>query len=190
MHFPGAGVGGHCLPKDTWLLMHGYTKYATIKPDYPSSVLIDARHLNDWMPIHMVDLLEAALTECDKKINTSSVAVLGYAFLENSDDARNSPTISLIKELEKRGVAYKIHDPYVKTNEENYPIEADLNSVLQGSDALVLMTKHDAYKAITPESLKNLMRTKIIIDGRNLFDPVLFNVYGFTIKGVGKGIRK
>jgi len=66
MHFPGAGVGGHCLPKDTWLLMYGYNKYANGKNQYPSSVLADARSLNDWMPIHMVDLLESALIESKK----------------------------------------------------------------------------------------------------------------------------
>jgi UDP-N-acetyl-D-mannosaminuronic acid dehydrogenase len=189
MHFPGAGVGGHCLPKDTWLLMDGYAKYATIKPNYPASVLTDARHLNDWMPIHMVDLLKAALTECNKKMNTSRVAVLGYAFLENSDDARNSPTISLTKELRKRKVSYKIHDPYIKTGEGKCKIEPDLEKVLKGSDALIVMTKHDAYKSLTLKKLQTLLHTKIIIDGRNLFDPSECRDAGFVFRGVGMGVK-
>ena len=187
MHFPGAGVGGHCLPKDTWLLMHGYDKYASIKNHYPSSILADARYLNEWMPIHMVDLLESALIECNKIIKNSMIAVLGYAFLENSDDSRNSPTIPFLKELEKRGAKYKIHDPYIKDNEEEFKIEPDLDAAIQDCDALVVMTKHDAYKTITPEKLQNLLRTKIIIDGRNLFDPAKFTAVGFTFRGVGKG---
>ena len=171
MHFPGAGVGGHCLPKDTWLLMHGYNKYANNKNNYPSSILTDARYLNDWMPIHMVDLLESALAESKKEIKNSVIGVLGYSFLENSDDARNTPTVTFLKELEKRGAKYKIHDPYIKDTEEGYRIEPDLDTALKGCDALVLMTKHDAYKTITLEKLQKLLRTKIIIDGRNLFDP-------------------
>lgn len=186
MHFPGAGVGGHCLPKDTWLLMHGYEKYADMKSSYPASILTDARNLNDWMPVHMVDLLESALKETGRNIAETTVSVLGYAFLENSDDPRNTPTIPLLKELKKRGVTYKIHDPYI-SNDEGYVIEQDLNSVLSESDAVVLMTKHDEYSGLNPEILNSLLRTKIIIDGRNTFGYEAFINDGYIVKSVGKG---
>jgi len=189
IHSPGAGVGGHCLPKDTWLLIHGYNKYAIMKNNYPTSIMANARYLNDWMPIHMVDLLESALTECNKDIRSSTIAVLGYAFLENSDDFRNTPTIPFVQELKKRGAKYKIHDPYVKGSEKSYHIEHDLDNVLHDSDALVIMTKHDVYNAITIGKLQSLLRTKIIIDGRNLFDPVKCISAGFVFRGVGKGKR-
>jgi len=55
----------------------------------------------------MVDLLESALKECNKEIRNSTIAVLGYAFLENSDDSRNTPTVPFLKELDKRGARYK-----------------------------------------------------------------------------------
>jgi UDP-N-acetyl-D-mannosaminuronate dehydrogenase len=167
--------------------MHGYNKYASLKNHYPSSVLADARYLNDWMPIHMVDLLDSALTEAKKDIKNSVICVLGYSFLENSDDARNTPTVIFLKELENRGAKYKIHDPYIKVTEEGYQIETDLDTALHGCDALVLMTKHDVYRTITPERLQNLLRTKIVIDGRNLFDPAKLTVAGFVFRGVGKG---
>ena len=186
MHFPGAGVGGHCLPKDTWLLMHGYGTYAESKHQYPTSVLTTARLLNDWMPIHMVDLLEAALTEAGKAIRGSRICVLGYAFLENSDDPRNTPTLPLLKELESRGATCVVHDPYVK-EDEGHRIESDLNSALKGCDAMVLMTRHEEYRSVTPESLKNLLRTMIVIDGRDMFKPGEFLERGFIFKGVGKG---
>jgi len=187
MHLPGAGVGGHCLPKDTWLLMHGYKNYANFINHYPFSIMADARYLNDWMPVHMVDLLVSALNEAKKDIKDSLIGILGYAFLENSDDARNTPTVHFIKELEKRGAKYKIHDPFVKDNEEGYQIETDLDKTLTNCDALVVMTKHDEYMEINPAKLQNLLRTKVIIDGRNLFDPLEFITAGFIFKGVGKG---
>ena len=187
MHFPGAGVGGHCLPKYTWLLMYGYDKYANLKIHYPFSILAYSRHLNDWMPIDMVDLLELALKECNEEIKNSTIAVLGYAFLENSYDSRNTPTIPFLKELEKRGAKFKIHDPYIKDSEEGYKLETDLTTVLKDCDALVIMTKHDVYKAIALKELGKSLRTKIIIDGRNLFDPLRFTSAGFVFKGVGKG---
>jgi UDP-N-acetyl-D-mannosaminuronic acid dehydrogenase len=186
MHFPGAGVGGHCLPKDTWLLMHGYDTYAESKHQYPTSVLITARHLNDWMPIHMVDLLEAALEEAGKELKGSRICVLGYSFLENSDDPRNTPTVPLLRELERRGATAVIHDPYVR-EDEGYQVEPDINRALKGCDAVVLMTSHEEYRSVTPESLKNLLRTMVVIDGRDMFDPGQFLGHGFIFKGVGKG---
>jgi len=189
MHLPGAGVGGHCLPKDTWLLMYGYDKYASIKSRYPGSVLTNARNLNDWMPMHMIDLLESALKETKKEIKNSKICVLGYSFIENSDDARNTPAVPFLKELDKRGAKYKVHDSYIKNTEEGYRIQPDLDKALKGCDALVVMTKHDAYKAVTIEKLQNLLRTKIIIDGRNLFNPTEVIAAGFVFRGVGKGVN-
>lgn len=187
MHFPGSGVGGHCLPKDTWLLLYGYHKYTNDNYNYPSSVLRDARNLNDWMPIHVVDLLESALSEIQKDLEGSMVCVLGYAFLENSDDPRNSPSVTLIKELEKRGVIYKIHDPYINNSEEGYHIEQSLDTALKDSDAIVLMTKHDTYRSLNPKKLKSLLRNRVIIDGRNFFGPEEYHAEGFIFKGIGKG---
>ncbi|MFC1988451.1 nucleotide sugar dehydrogenase [Chloroflexota bacterium] len=186
MHFPGAGVGGHCLPKDTWLLMHGYQEYANSKSQYPSSLLTAARYLNDWMPIHMVDLLDSALQEAGGKLRDSTICVLGYAFLENSDDPRNTPTVSLLKELEKRGAKHKIHDPYLK-EDEGYIMNQDLDVALEECDAVVLMTNHDEYKSITPEKLRDILRLKVVIDGRNALNPGEFIKQGFIFKGVGKG---
>lgn len=186
MHLPGAGVGGHCLPKDTWLLMHGYHRYAESKPGYPPSILTGARHLNDWMPIHMVDLLQTALAEAGKEIRGARIAVLGYAFLENSDDGRNTPTVPLVEELGRRGATYVIHDPYVGEG-EGYRIEADIDSALKSSDAVVVMTKHDQYRAVTPERLEGLLKSKVVIDGRNIFNATEFLDHGFIFKGIGKG---
>ena len=186
MHFPGAGVGGHCLPKDSWLLMHGYEKYGQTKNQYPVSLLTVARYLNDWMPIHMVDLLETALKEAGKELRNSTVCVLGYAFLENSDDPRNTPTIPLLKELEKRGAKYRIHDPYISTD-EGYIIEQDLETALAGCDAMIIMTKHNEYKSITPDMLKSYSKVKVIIDGRDTLDPEKYIASGYIFKSVGKG---
>jgi UDP-N-acetyl-D-mannosaminuronic acid dehydrogenase len=187
MHFPGAGVGGHCLPKDTWLLMYGHEKYAKLKALYPSSILTNARKLNDWMPVHMVDLLESALKELKLGLIDARIAVLGFAFLENSDDPRNTPTVLLLQELKRRGAGFIVHDPFIKETEEGYMIEPDLETALKGSDAVVLMTKHDDYQSLSPQKLEGLLRNKVIVDGRNLLDPSQFITAGFIFKGVGKG---
>lgn len=186
MHFPGAGVGGHCLPKDTWLLLHGYTQFASSTIEYPSSILRDARRLNDWMPIHMVDLLESALKEVGKELRGATIGVLGYSFLENSDDPRNTPTTSLLEELAKRGAAYRVHDPFVRNNMD-YDILPDMDMALKGCDAAVVMTAHDQYRTIEPSKLKGLLRSPVIVDGRNIFEAGKFLAEGMVLRGVGKG---
>lgn len=186
MHFPGAGVGGHCLPKDSWLLMYGYHRFGGSQSGYPASILEDARRLNDWMPVHMVELLEDALNEKNCELRGSTIGILGYAFVENSDDARNTPTVALIRELEKRGAAYRVHDPLVK-EDGNHPIQTNLEAALKECDAVVLMTKHDEYKDISPDKLGSLLRTRVMIDGRNMFNPKTFTARGFIFKGIGKG---
>jgi UDP-N-acetyl-D-mannosaminuronate dehydrogenase len=62
-----------------------------------------------------------------------------------------------------------------------------MNSALKGCDAMLLMTKHEEYRSVTAESLTSLLRSKIVIDGRDLFDPREFLDRGFIFKGVGKG---
>jgi UDP-N-acetyl-D-mannosaminuronic acid dehydrogenase len=166
--------------------MHGYKEYANPKNRYPFSLLTGARHLNTWMPVHMVDLLESALKEARKELVGSMICVLGYAFLENSDDPRNTPTVPFLKELEKRGAKYKIHDPYIK-NDEGYQVEQVLDIALKDCDAVVLMTKHDEYKSINPEKLKGFLRTRVIVDGRNLFHADEYLAEGFIFRGVGRG---
>jgi UDP-N-acetyl-D-mannosaminuronic acid dehydrogenase len=186
MHFPGSGVGGHCLPKDTWLLLHGYENFGTSKIGYPTSVLTGARYLNDWMPVHMVDLLESGLAQAHRELRGARICALGYAFLENSDDPRNTPTIHLLQELEERGATYTVHDPFIK-EDSGYIIERSIEAALRDCDAIALMTMHDEYRLIEPALLKSLMRTRVIVDGRNGFDPVKFTSEGFVFMGVGKG---
>jgi UDP-N-acetyl-D-mannosaminuronic acid dehydrogenase len=167
MHLPGAGVGGHCLPKDSWLLRYGLEKYGSSPVDL--RVIIGARHVNDAMPRHMADLAEAALKRASVPLGSAKVAVLGYAFLEDCDDTRNTPARPLIDELRRRGIRQiSIHDPYVR--EEELPeVERDLSRSLKGADCLCLVTKHSMYAELKPESVQALMRHAIVIDGRNLF---------------------
>ena len=99
MHYPGAGVGGHCLPKDPWLLKYGLDKYGKFK--FFPKVIVSSRELNDSMPKHVVDLVENALAEHGKKLKGAKVAILGVAFIENSDDTRNTPSATLYCRVEE-----------------------------------------------------------------------------------------
>ena len=182
MHFPGSGVGGHCLPKDPWLLKYGVDTYGKFKVE--PNVIVKSRELNMFMPSHMMRLLKDGLKEANKKIKDSKVAVLGVAFLENSDDTRNTPSKPLYDLLKKEGAKPALHDPYVRDFEVEFT--DDFNNVVEDADAIVLMTKHKEYLNLDLSKIKPMMKTPVIIDGRNAFSKEECINAGFIHRGLGK----
>lgn len=186
MHIPGAGVGGHCLPKDTWLLRHGLQTYG--KRAMEPEMITLARNINDFMPYHMIQLTEEALKEQGRDIKGAKIAVLGVAYLEDSDDIRNTPATPIIDTLKLKGAEPAAHDPHVRPREYDvHPVERNLDSVLDGADAALIVTKHREYHDLDFEALKTTMRTPILIDGRNVYERKDVESKGFAYKGVGKG---
>ncbi len=173
IHSPGAGVGGHCIPKDPWLL-------ASSVPKSKMALVKNARKINDSMPNHVLKLIEVALSSNGVNISKAKLAILGYAFVEDSDDTRSSPTQALIAELDKKKIEYQIHDPHVAAYNGS-----KLEVVVKGADCLVLMVAHSTYKSLNLSKLSTLMRTKIVIDGRNFVNKKTAVSAGFTYKGIG-----
>ena len=190
MHIPGAGVGGHCLPKDPWLLRHGLYEYGTwkIEPEFISL----ARRINDHMPVHMSDLIENGLRAKGRSIQDSVVTILGLAYLENSDDTRNTPAATLAAALVAKGAKIILHDPYVKKWENSHQrIMRSVIAAAKGSDCLALVTKHQEYFSLDFPKIKKVMRTPVIVDGRNVFDQEMLETYGFEYRCIGKqGVKK
>ena len=177
MHTPGAGVGGHCLPKDSWLLKYGLDTYEEIPVD--PRIIVASRQLNDYMPQHMKTLLLDALAERKLKPEETNILILGFAFLENSDDPRNTPTMPLYNILRDELNTVIIHDPYIKEYQD-YPITTDLAKALENKDAAILVTKHREYQHLTLDQLKATLRTPIIVDGRNVWNRHQAIEKGFT----------
>jgi UDP-N-acetyl-D-mannosaminuronic acid dehydrogenase len=188
--YPGAGVGGHCLPKDTFHMERGV---ATLGgdldfPEGSESLFVLARRINDFMPRHMATLTKQGLARAGKELRGSRVAILGWAFLRNSDDARNTPSAVYHLLLREAGAIPAVHDPYVR----EYPgvgIGENLETVLRGADAIALFTAHSAYADLDPRQLKALSGSvhPVVVDGRNLLDPDACIAAGFVYKGIGRG---
>jgi UDP-N-acetyl-D-mannosaminuronic acid dehydrogenase len=187
MHIPGAGVGGHCLVKDPWLLKYGLTQYGVNKVDL--NVIEASRYRNIDMPKHVFNLLQESLAYV-KKDETSllKIAVLGVAFIENSDDPRNTPTYDLVKILSEQKMTHEIHDPFVRQGEVEFDFSHDLQSVLSDADAMVIMTAHQTYKDMDLKNIHSIMKSDpIIIDGRVTVDPEVAIQTGFMFRSVGRG---
>ncbi len=185
MHLPGSGVGGHCLPKDPWLLRYGHYKYGSwyIEPELISL----GRRVNNHMPVHMTHLIADALEKRGRSLRGANITILGIAYLENSDDTRNTPAAALLNELQARGAKVVLHDPYVRDWEfSDHEIVRDIMKAAEDSDCLVLVTKHQDYKDLNLNDLSKIMRTPTIVDGRDMYIQEKIEEAGFEYRAIGK----
>ncbi len=176
MHLPGAGVGGHCIPKDPWLLVYGADGL-----EVPLRLIPAARAVNDGMPAHVRTLLEDALQQAGRPLDGAQVLVLGYAYLENSDDTRNSPSAALVEGLRARGAAAVVHDPYVEGH------QGDLYEMARGCDAVVIMVRHQQYAGLDLERLKQRLQHPVLVDGRNTLSEEALRAGDWCYRVVGRG---
>jgi UDP-N-acetyl-D-mannosaminuronic acid dehydrogenase len=192
MHIPGSGVGGHCLTKDPHLLVYGHKTYTNHR--YNSDILLKARELNDFMPNHMVELMENALKEAGKHDNLK-IALMGVAYKADCDDTRNTPTEAIVSMLKKRyhshNIEYIAHDPFVKERDyKETPLTADINKAIENADVLIFATNHSAYYKLNLDEIKKKLRTPILIDGRNIFNKNTALSKGFIFRKIGEGSKK
>jgi len=188
--FPGAGVGGHCLPKDTYHLERG-VKVIGGRVDYPDnseSLFVLARQINDFMPKHMLSLTVEGLKRAGKAQKGAKIALLGWAFLKNTDDARNTPSEVYYSLCIDGGAEVVVHDPYVKRFGSLHP-RAQLEDAIRNADAIAIFTDHDEYRSLDPALVREWCDTAhpVIIDGRNILDPEPFIERGCIFKGIGRG---
>ncbi|MFA4878036.1 MAG: nucleotide sugar dehydrogenase [Methanoregula sp.] len=189
--WPGAGVGGHCLTKDTYHLERGVQVLGKDLLDYPPgepSLYVLARRINDFMPTHMFRLTVEGLKRAGVTPKGAKVALLGWAFLSNTDDSRNTPSEPFRDLLLWEGAVVNVHDPYV-ADYPGVPVVPFVEEALQDADAIVIFAGHHQYRTLDPKVLRQISGKKhpVIIDGRNMIDPDAYIREGFVYKGIGRG---
>ena len=170
LHHPGPGVGGHCIAVDPWFLANEDTLLIRL-----------ARKINDDMPKRICSLVEQSV----KGKTDASIVLLGAAYKGNVDDDRESPTYDICSILESKGYMVSIYDPLMKNNPA---ISTDLSILTHDADCLVLVTDHDIFKTIDPANITN-MRSKNLVDTRNLLDHELWEKNGFNVTVLGRADR-
>lgn len=175
-HFPGCGVGGHCIPVDPYYLI----SYAA-RNGFSHRFLSLAREINNNMPIYSVDVLEAMFHSAGKSLIGADVTILGLAYKKNISDMRESPAHMIKEELLIRGVAVRTYDPHVR----EYSSAKSLDEALRGVDTVMIATDHDEFRSISPEVFKSY-GIKNIIDGRNCLVKEKFIELGINYKGIGR----
>ena len=169
--YPGPGVGGHCIPLDPYYISYRAKQFGII-PRFIET----AGEINDYMPIHIVNLAEKGLKKIGKKIRNSKIVILGLAYKPDIGDTRESPAIKIIEELIERNAEIKVYDPHVKsikTNSGEFYSEENIEEILKWAECIIFTNPHTLFKKCLAKAfgiLKNRREKIIIVDGVNILN--------------------
>src|SRR5215207_4169251 len=178
----GLGWGGSCFPKDVQALAY-MAKERGLNP----------RILNDVVDVNY-DRRKAVATQVEKLVggdlNGKTIGMLGLAFKENTDDMRDAPSVDISNALVALGAKVRGYDPVArKTAAPLMPaveIFDDVYKMTEDCDALIVVTPWNEFKQLDLERVKDLLKSPIIYDGRNIYDPNLMREMGFTYQAIGR----
>lgn len=180
-HYPGNGVGGHCISVDPYYMIERAKQVG-----FDHQFLKLARKINEGMPAYTVELLVNAAKEAGIKPEKMTVALLGLAYKKDVSDIRNSPTLKILELLEKEKIKIKVFDPFIP-NKSNV---TSLEEALEGVDAVMLACDHTEFvTALSADKLAS-SGVKIVIDGKNALDADSFSKAGVIYQGIGRPGRK
>ncbi len=180
--FPGPGYGGSCFPKDVKALIRTATE-----SEVPLDVLQAVESANDAQKHVLFEKLKRHLGPLKQK----TVAIWGLAFKAETDDVRESPALVLVEALLCEGVQVQVHDPAaMKTAARHLGARVKYAThaydALSGADALAIVTEWLEYRNPDFARIKQLLNRPLIVDGRNLYDPVKLGRLGFTYDSIGR----
>jgi UDPglucose 6-dehydrogenase len=179
----GPGYGGSCFPKDTLALVRTAQQYQS-----PTRIIEAVVEVNSERKRHMVDKIERA---CNGSVKGKTVAVLGLTFKPETDDMRDAPSLDIVPALIERGATVRAHDPQGMKEAKHLlpdsvvycdtPYEAARNS-----DAVVIITEWNEYRALDLARLAKSVRGAIMVDLRNIYDMAEVERAGFSYTGIGR----
>ncbi len=184
--YAGTGYGGSCFPKDVKALIHTANDIGAEARIIESIEEVNARQktvLFDKLDKHYQGDLAGKI-----------ISLWGLAFKPNTDDMREAPSRTLIDKLIASGAVVHAYDPQAADEARRlYPEEnalkifASANETLEGSNALIVVTEWNEFRSPDFEEIKEQLSEALILDGRNLYDPLLLKDLGFTYYGIGRG---
>ena len=177
----GLGFGGSCFPKDVMALAAIAQRYDQ-HPELLNAVMAINRDQRQ--------LAIEKLEECVGRLRGRRIALLGLAFKPNTDDLREAPSLEIARSLLIRGASVSAYDPVAMTRaaqmEPAIEYCADPYSAVEGADAVLVVTEWNEFRQLDLVRLRTAMRTPVLVDGRNIFDPAGMRELGFTYRGIGR----
>ena len=182
-HFPGPGVGGPCLPVNSYQYINSSKK---INNDF-LKIVKDARKINENMSRHVVNLLFDALSEASMRLNNSTIAILGVSYKPNIHDVQIAPSEEIIRILTEKNAKIKIFDPYFTSKVFGLTTEKSISDTLSESDAVILITGHKEFQNLDLKKFSKTMKNSVLIDCTGLVKPLDAKENGFIFRGIGRG---
>lgn len=181
--YPGCGYGGSCFPKDIQGLIHLGKEFGM--------------GLEMFQAVHSVNerqkllLLEKMKKYFGSTLSNRTIAVWGLSFKPETDDMREAPSVSLISELLRLGCKVKAYDPVARHEAEKYfkgqiELYDQAYDVLDGADALAILTEWNEFRTPDFESIKNTIKTPVVFDGRNLYNRASLENQGLKYYCIGQ----
>ena len=183
--YPGVGYGGSCFPKDVQALVQTAAEHGL-----PMRVVAAAEAANDAQKLRLSQKIVARFGE---DLAGRTFALWGLAFKPNTDDMREAPSLTAIAELTRRGARVRAYDPIAmpasrRILAHNPAVEFadDMYQALDGADALLIATEWKMFRAPNLDRMRALLKSPLVIDGRNLYVPADMRAQGFDYQGIGR----
>ncbi len=187
---PGPGYGGSCFPKDTQALSYIAKSYG-----YDFQLVNTTVKVNELQKLRMVEKISTLLGVDSKNENAFSAytfGILGLSFKPNTDDMRESPSITIINDLLEKGAQIKVFDPIAMENaKKNFGNRIhycqDEYETAEGADCLVILTEWNQFRKLDMNKIKSTMKNLYLADLRNIYEPEKMKSIGFKYTSVGRG---
>jgi UDPglucose 6-dehydrogenase len=178
----GPGYGGSCFPKDTLALVRTGLDYGA-----PMELIETVVRLNDSRKLAMADRIIDAF---GGNVAGKTIAVLGLTFKPNTDDMRDSPSLTILPKLQQLGAKLQCFDPIGMTEARDLMPDltyaSDPYEAMQGAEAVVFLTEWNAFRALDLKRMKSVLAKPCVIDLRNIYRPVEMREQGFTYHSIGR----
>lgn len=175
-HYPGIGVGGHCIAVDPYYIIEKGRESG-----FDHEFLKLARKINSNMPIYAVHLTQNTLNSVGLPVKGTKIGVYGIAYKPDVKDDRESPSYQVIKRLKAKGGEMVVYDPYLPEKSN----VGSLQEFLEKSDVIVVATAHSEILKLDYDILKRC-GIKVVIDGRNCLDKAKIKGMGIVYRGIGR----
>ena len=183
IHYPGAGVGGPCLPINSYQFLNTAKRIGS-----ELNIVKHSRAINEKMPDHVINLTLDGFKKCTKSIKDSTLLILGVSYKPDVKDIQLSPAETIVNKLKALGAKIKIYDPYYKNNQIfGIDVERNIQDILSDVDASIIVTAHKEFQEINPKIFTK-MKTPILIDSRGIIDISSANNAGLVFRGLGRSV--
>jgi UDPglucose 6-dehydrogenase len=184
--YPGTGYGGSCFPKDVQALIR-----SSHDAGHEPAILNAVESVNGRQKEVLFHKMKRHF---DGKLSGRTIAIWGLAFKPNTDDMREAPSRTLIGLLIKAGARVQAYDPVaadeaqrIYATEPKFTLAKNAYQAAEGADALAIVTEWQEFRSPDFDRLREVLKSAVIFDGRNLYDPAMVSRFGLTYHAIGRG---